>query len=199
MATEASKAMDRRTVSEYGRYFVGAGIDIGAGPDSIGRWKSKFTDMESVRAWDMPDGDAQYLASIDDNTFDFAHSSHCLEHMRQWDIALSHWTRVVRPGGYLIITIPDWRMYEHRKWPSRFNSDHKWAFSMTESSLHAPVVRITKHELEAAGFIVHKLWEVTNGFDDNLPDIVDQTAYLTNAECAIEMVLEKRPGVYIYK
>ena len=199
MSSEASKAMQRRTVEEYGKYFTGYGVDVGSGPDHIGKWAGKFKGIQNVKAWDMPDGDAQYLATIDDDSLDFVHSSHCLEHMRQWDIALSNWTRVVKPGGYLVITIPDWELYEHRKWPSRFNSDHKWAFSLTENSLNAPVVYLTKDNLEAAGFIVHKLWRVEDGFDFNLPDMVDQTAYVTGAECAIEMVLEKRPRLHIYR
>lgn len=193
MASEASKAMERRSVEEYGKYFTGYGIDVGSGPDGIGRWNHKFKGITKVKHWDMPDGDAQYLASVPDNEFDFLHSSHCLEHMRQWDIALFHWARVVKPNGYLVITIPDWVLYEHRKWPSRFNSDHKWAFSLTESSLRAPVIWLTPWKLEDVGFIVHKLWLVEDRFDPNLPDMVDQTAYITGAECAIEMVLQNRP------
>lgn len=199
MSSEASKAMARRSVEEYGRFFRGKGIDIGSGPDSIEKWAGKFTGMESVRSWDLKDGDAQYLATVPDDSYDFVHSSHCLEHMREWDIALSNWTRVVKPGGFLIITIPDWVMYEHRMWPSRFNGDHKWAFSMTEGSIKAPVVLITKDQLEHAGFIVHKLWTVTDNFDTSLPIQIDQTAYVTNAECAIEMVLEKRPKLVVLK
>lgn len=193
MSKEASKAMNRRTVEEYDKYFQGHGIDVGAGPDAITPWAAKFKGIKSVKVWDMPDGDAQYLKTVKDRTFDFLHSSHCLEHMRQWDIALQHWSRVVKSGGYLIITIPDWVMYEHRKWPSRFNSDHKWAFSLKESSLRAPVQYLTKHELEHMGlFFVEKLWEVRNGFDERLPDMVDQTSYSADAECAIEMILRNR-------
>lgn len=193
MSYEASKAMRRRTVEEYGKYFQGDGIDVGAGPDPITKWADKFTGIRKVKVWDLPDGDAQYLGSVPDNTYDFLHSSHCLEHMRQWDMALGHWSRVVKSGGYLIITIPDWVMYEHRHWPSRFNSDHKWAFSLNESSIRAPVMYLRKDQLEHMGlFFVEKLWEVRNGFDERLPDVVDQTAYSDVAECAIEMVLRNR-------
>lgn len=193
MSNEASKAMSRRSIEEYGKYFTGNGIDVGAGPDPITRWAGKFKGMKKVKVWDMPDGDAQYLSTVADNTYDFLHSSHCLEHMRQWDVALGNWSRVVKSGGYLVITIPDWVMYEHRKWPSRFNSDHKWAFSLKESSLRAPVVYLTKDVLEISGlFFVEKMWEVRNGFNEMLPDMVDQTAYSADAECAIEMVLRNR-------
>ncbi|MET5115770.1 methyltransferase type 11, partial [Burkholderia pseudomallei] len=58
------------------RYFVGDGIDVGAGPDGLGRYRLQFAAMRSVREWDLADGDAQLLAGVCDNTFDFLHSSH---------------------------------------------------------------------------------------------------------------------------
>lgn len=62
------------------RYFVGRGIDIGAGDDSPGQFAGFFPGMGSVRAWDVSDGDAQYMAAGEADSFHFVHSSHCLEH-----------------------------------------------------------------------------------------------------------------------
>lgn len=52
---EASKAMTRRLhdVRYASRYFVGNGIDIGAGNDSIGLYAEWFPGMRQVRAWDL--------------------------------------------------------------------------------------------------------------------------------------------------
>ena len=86
--------------------------------------------FDSCKNWDLPDGDAQYLAGVPDGTYDFLHSSHCLEHMVDPGIAMANWVRVVRGGGYLVITIPDEELYEHLHWPSRFNGDHKWSFTI---------------------------------------------------------------------
>ena len=55
--------------------------------------------MKSCRSWDLPDGDAQYMASIEDGLFDFVHSSHCLEHMQDPQTALANWIRILKPGG----------------------------------------------------------------------------------------------------
>ncbi|MEI7819984.1 MAG: methyltransferase domain-containing protein [Verrucomicrobiota bacterium] len=129
---ENSKALMRRLFdSRFAtRYFVGHGIDIGAGPDSLRQYAEQFPGMRGCRDWDLKDGDAQLLATIADVSLDFAHSSHCLEHMRDPREALHHWLRVLKPGGYLVVMIPDEDMYEQGVFPSTFNPDHKWTFTM---------------------------------------------------------------------
>jgi SAM-dependent methyltransferase len=112
------------------RYLIGEGIDIGAGPDSIAQYYEFFPLMKSCRAWDMPDGDAELMESVEDNSFDFVHSSHCLEHMRSPHIALDNWIRILKPGGYLVCLIPDEDLYEQGVFPSTFNTDHKHTFTI---------------------------------------------------------------------
>ena len=108
---------------DFQRYLIGQGIDIGAGPDCL------QVERGNVRAWDMPDGDAQYLQGVPDNFYDFVYSSHCLEHMVNVEISLTNWLRVLKPGGHLYTVIPDYILYEKLTWPSRFNIDHKQSFS----------------------------------------------------------------------
>lgn len=129
---ETSKALMRRLHdSRFAtRYFVGDGIDIGAGSDFLGQYTEQFPLMASCRPWDVKDGDAQLLATVPDASLDFAHSSHCLEHLRDPREALKHWLRVLRPGGHLVVMIPDEDLYEQGVFPSTFNSDHKWTFTM---------------------------------------------------------------------
>jgi SAM-dependent methyltransferase len=129
---ETSKAVMRRLHDNRfaTRYFVGSGIDIGAGSDTLGQYTQFFPLMEECRAWDLQDGDAQLLAGVPDNTLDFAHSSHCLEHMREPREALKNWLRVLRPGGHLVVLVPDEDLYEQGQFPSTFNTDHKWTFTL---------------------------------------------------------------------
>ena len=64
--------------------------------------------MKSCRAWDVPEWeDAELMESIEDNYFDFVHSSHCLEHMVNPYISLNNWIRILKPGGHLVCIIPD--------------------------------------------------------------------------------------------
>jgi SAM-dependent methyltransferase len=116
------------------RYIVGDGIDIGAGPDPLAQYHEFFPLMRSCRSWDLPDGDAQLMATIRDNTFHFVHSAHCLEHLRDPKNALQNWLRILKPGGHLICIIPDEDLYEQGVFPSMFNPDHKHTFSIFKKS-----------------------------------------------------------------
>ena len=115
------------------RYLVGSGLDIGAGADALSQFYEFFPLMTHCRAWDMGDGDAQYLDSIDDETVDFIHSAHCLEHLVDPHVALGNWLRVLKPGGHLVCLIPDEDLYEQGVFPSMFNEDHKHSFTIAQA------------------------------------------------------------------
>jgi len=138
---ETSKALIRRLQdTRYAStYFKGDGIDIGAGDDPISKYSQQFPLMTSVKIWDVPDGDAQIMAGVADNTFDFVHSSHCLEHMRDSHEAFNNWLRICKPGGHLIITIPDEDIYEQGVWPSTHNPDHKMTWTILKEESWSPV------------------------------------------------------------
>lgn len=192
---EASKALMRRLYdSRYAtRYFVGNGIDIGAGPDPLGQYAEQFPLMRSCRAWDLADGDAQLLAALADASLDFVHSSHCLEHMRDPREAMHHWLRVLKAGGHLVVTVPDEDLYEQGIFPSTFNQDHKWTFTMHKASSwsdksvnlmamlgeFADRAQVLKAELLDATFRFK-----TQRFDQTLTPV---------GECAIEFVMRKLP------
>ena len=101
MAREQSKAAKRRfgDGAFHLRYFAGHGLDIGGKPDPLGLYVGAFARLLSCRTWDLDDGDAQFLAGVPDGSFDFVHSSHCLEHLRDPGEALGNWVRVTKPGG----------------------------------------------------------------------------------------------------
>lgn len=121
---ETAKCKEMRAArGDFEKYLRGSGIDIGAGDDVL------EVESGSVRRWDLEDGDAQTLAGIAENSFDFVYSSHCLEHMRDVAEALKNWTRVLKSGGYLYVVVPDYILYEKLMWPSLYNTDHKQSFS----------------------------------------------------------------------
>ncbi len=137
---ETSKAVMRRMRdSRYARhYFVGDGIDIGAGPDPLNHYSEFFPGMRSCRSWDLPDGDAQHMPGIANSSIDFVHSSHCLEHMVDARLAFGRWLQIVRPGGHLVVVVPDEDLYEQGHFPSRYNPDHKWTFTLSKDSSWSP-------------------------------------------------------------
>lgn len=119
--TETTKARGRRlTECFFEKYCQGLGLDIGYGGDLV---------CVNARGWDIEDGDAMLLEGLADESFDFVYSSHTLEHMKDLNVALTNWWRVLRPGGYLLLYVPHRDLYEKRSvLPSRWNLDHKHYF-----------------------------------------------------------------------
>lgn len=193
---ECSKSIARRLSDPNfsNRYFVGDGIDIGGKPDPLALYAGMFTRMGAVRTWDWEDGDAQYLASVADESLDFVHSSHCLEHLVDPREGLRHWFRALKPGGHLIVTVPDEDLYEQGVFPSTFNRDHKWTFTIWKpaswSDRSINVIDLVR-EL-GAGAELLRLEQLSSTYRFDLPRF-DQTLTPVG-ECGIEFVVRKRPA-----
>jgi SAM-dependent methyltransferase len=192
---ECSKSIQRRLADSnfLRRYFVGHGVDIGGKPDPLSLYQEFFPLMKSVRTWDWEDGDAQLLAGVEANAFDFVHSSHCLEHLVDPHVGLKNWFRVVKTGGYLIITVPDEDLYEQGIFPSTFNRDHKWTFTIfKEKSWSERTLNILDlvRELDSSAEVV-RVEQLSGNYRFDLPRF-DQTLTPV-AECGIELIIRKRP------
>ena len=191
---ECSKSIARRLADSNftRRYFVGAGIDIGGKPDPLALYQELFCRIESVQTWDWEDGDAQIMDGVPANHFDFVHSSHCLEHLVDPYLGLRTWLRVVRKGGYLVITVPDEDLYEQGTFPSTFNRDHKWTFTIYKTSSWSAhsinVIDLIRDLGEAAELI--RLEQLNSTYRFELPRY-DQTLSPV-AESGIEFVIRKR-------
>jgi SAM-dependent methyltransferase len=108
----------------------GEGIDIGCGPDPV---------FPHVMPFDLAQGDANEILRHVHRQFDFVYASHCLEHMRDARAAIAQWWQLVKPGGVLFVIVPDEDLYEQGFWPSRFNRDHKWTFTIAKRASWSPV------------------------------------------------------------
>ena len=140
MPGETSKRRaDRIATGWFEKYLIGKGIDIGCGDDPV---------TPDCARWDLPEGNAQYMEGIDDESFDWVYSSHCLEHMCDPSVALGNWWRILKPGGHLIVMVPDEDLYEQGHWPSAFNSDHKTTWTIRKRESWSPVSRNLLDELE---------------------------------------------------
>lgn len=184
---ETSKMNRVRKERGYDAYFSGKGIDIGCGRDLLS--VKVFTNITSIMPYDQADGDANNCANLPDDHFDFVHSSHCLEHMRDPHISLHNWIRITKPGGHVIVAVPHEVYYEKLQWPSMYNLDHKWSFRLEETTplpksiwvqpflKKFPDVDVVLCELFLLHFDFSKFWP-------------DQT--LRDAVCQIEFVLRKK-------
>ena len=190
---ECSKSIARRLRdTNFVRfYFRGDGVDIGGKPDPLSLYAELFPGITSVKVWDLEDGDAQLMAGVKDNTFDFVHSSHCLEHLHNPEEGLKNWLRVLKPGGFMVVMVPDEDLYEQGVFPSSFNTDHKSTFTIFKDRSWSPKSKNLLDMLRSLGpeARVEKVELLTGTYRFDLPRF-DQT--LTPiGECGIEFIIRK--------
>lgn len=188
---ECGKAIMRRMHDPmFARaYFVGDGIDIGSGNDPLEQYGEMFPGMRTCRSWDTEDGDAQYMRGVDDDTYDFVHSSHCLEHMADPGIAIDSWIRILKTGGHLVCVVPDEDLYEQGEWPSTWNPDHKHSLTIYKRSSWCPA-SVNLFSLLWRNDIAVQYIKLLNATHRTIVDRIDQT--LTPiGESAIEFVVRK--------
>lgn len=193
MSFETRKAMKRRWreddsgVLPWRLWFKGTRcLDVGCGPDKV--------PLDSFQGFDMKDGDANHLSKyFPENHFDVIHSSQSLEHMRYPIAAVMDWLTVIKTGGYLIVTIPLWELYEYMRWPSVTNPDHKSTWSFWQKGSPAPHHCKLPEWLDQFGCKVLLCRIVDDNYDYHLGMLkVDQTWIAENGvECFGEFVLQK--------
>lgn len=188
---ECSKTIVRRLSNPnfIRLYFKGNGIDIGGKPDPLANYTELFPLVKSIRTWDKEDGDAEFMSSIKAETYDFVHSSHCLEHMKSYSVAIENWIRILKPGGYLIVTVPDEDLYEQQHFPSIFNKDHKWTFTIYKHKSWSPksvniidLIKLFDCSVEKIE-LLNSTYRTILEYDQTLTPI---------AECGIEFILRKK-------
>jgi len=122
--SETSKVRD-----SLARFCVGDGLDIGYGGDSI---------LPTAICIDLPNryaryketpqhlhGDARKLIWFNNNCLDYVYSSHVLEDFDDTRAAIDEWLRVLKPGGRLVLYLPDEQLYQkHCRRQGKIPSTH---------------------------------------------------------------------------
>ena len=175
---ETSKAHARRVREGFfEKYCKGEGLDIGCASDPL---------TPECSGWDLPNGDAQYLDGIEDESFDFVYSSHCLEHMVDVRIALKNWFRVVREGGTLILYIPHRDLYEKKRaLPSRWNIDHKHMFLIGRAEAPDTLDIVEEIRSSLTGYDIEYVKKCDEGHT------IDNPLVHSDGEYSIEIVIRK--------
>jgi predicted SAM-dependent methyltransferase len=116
------------------QYCQGDGLDIGFGGDPI---------VPHAICLDMPKGyanydnhvqhlhgDARNLYWFRSDSLDWVYSSHVLEDFEDTRSVLYEWLRVVRPGGYIVLYLPDEQTYRaycsHQCKPPNIHHNHEF-------------------------------------------------------------------------
>jgi SAM-dependent methyltransferase len=132
-------------------YCTGNGIDIGTGGDPIVPHAIQvelslptylyYNSNQPPRSPIQWHGDDAALnLPFKDSVLDWVASSHLIEDYLDWTPCLREWTRVLRPGGRLIINLPDkvrWQAALDRGQPP--NCAHKHESHPGELSSYAPM------------------------------------------------------------
>jgi SAM-dependent methyltransferase len=116
-----------------------------------------------------------------DESVDAVYSSHCFEHIADYQAALRDWYRVLKVGGYVVIVVPHQYLFEKRRTlPSPSNLDHKRYY--TPESL----LREIGESYGENTYRVRHLAENDHGFNyESLPEDPSHGCY------EIELVVEK--------
>ena len=172
---ETNKARERRLQAGwFDKYITGKVIDIG-----VGRFESPGGADPVTPDCEMHDRhicDAHEMAVYEDFSFDCVHASHILEHMERPTEALQNWFRILKPGGYLIISVPERDSYERKlDLPGKWNADHKtmwiyagvgnsWTFNLSEFCQKAlPKAKIVEYHLAVSCSNLDRLHEHGDG------------------------------------
>jgi predicted SAM-dependent methyltransferase len=117
--------------SRLAHYCSGYGLDLGFGGDKIAP-HAIGVDMPQpyTRVGDDPvqlGGDARNLYWFRDGVLDFVYSSHLLEDFEDTVEIMREWVRVLKPGGHLVLYLPDERTYRAycQKTGHPYNQNHK--------------------------------------------------------------------------
>jgi len=101
--------------SSLASYCVGNGIDIGFGGDPIVPYAICMDQPSAYAHYDNYvqhlHGDAKNLYWFQSNSLDFVYSSHVLEDFEDTKTVLKEWLRVIKPGGNLVLYLPDEQTY----------------------------------------------------------------------------------------
>lgn len=99
-------------------YCKGSGLDIG----------SKFWPLPGAYAVDNNKEENAYLLdNWADGGLDFVFSSHCLEHLSDWQRALKLWIRKLKSGGIIFLYLPHHSMTLWLPGSPWVGNDHVWS------------------------------------------------------------------------
>lgn len=105
-------------ICETAKFFChGKGLDIGPG-----KWPLKG----AIPVENEEDQNAYNLGRFEDYSLDFVFSSHCLEHLKRWEDALSTWIRKLKAGGILFLYLPHESMKMWRPGGPWARHHHVW-------------------------------------------------------------------------
>lgn len=114
-----------------------SGLDLGYGGDSISPYAINVDlPLPYTKVGEDPQhlaGDARHLTWFKDDCLDYVYSSHLLEDFPNTTEILKEWIRVIKPGGMLILVLPNEMRY--RAHCQKFNEGRNMHHTIEEMSV----------------------------------------------------------------
>lgn len=134
-------------------YCDGCGVDIASQGDPVVPWAMNFElpekEFSYYNSGHKPRGPIQLSGFADKLPFnndclDFVYSSHLLEDFSDWNPVLKEWVRVLKPGGKLIVLIPDRELWLAALAKGQNPNDaHRHEGQVGELTTYAPALGLT--------------------------------------------------------
>lgn len=147
------------------KYCKGNGLDLGFGGTAISKSaiavdREEHNPSRAKNDHAMPThlvGDVRNLYWFKDGVLDYVFSSHALEDFVDTEAVLKEWLRVLKPGGNLVLFLPDEQVYRSVTPDEIRNQAHKHPdFSL----------QFVKNCLQNIGYgeetVIHEMWPVPN-------------------------------------
>ena len=191
-------------------YFSGRGLDICGSGDSLNTFIRWFPRTQEITPWRKSLSDLQDVPGVDEQSYDFVHASHRFQLLSNPQKALARWLDLVKPGGYVVFTVPDEDFLSSRNTVVLTTPGDTGAHS--NSSENNRNTRFTIHKPEQESSTSRNVLDIARTFSrvascerialirDNYEDGQQNEEPDTRrfAECVIEVVLRKREAPSIH-
>lgn len=140
-------------------FCFGNGLDLGFGGDPIlpsSICIDRAEDHASRSKCENPSpthitGDIWNLEWFKDGSLDYVFSSHALEDAEDTRAVISEWMRVLKPGGHLVLFLPDQKTYEE--------DCRRRDYPPNKAHIHADFsLKFVKDRLPFKSRVVHEEW-----------------------------------------
>jgi SAM-dependent methyltransferase len=182
--------------SRYANIWLsGQGLDISDASDPLSSYTSSFPKISALDLLDQAATHPEYLDNIPNDTYDFVHSAFQLQYFEQPFVAVRNWLRVIKPGGFLIIKVPDEDLWYQGVWPPTVDPAAKFSFSLYKSKSWNVQYSINSYSFFTQNAIyidVLKGDRLDENYNYATPNI-DQIS--NSCECGVEFVLRRRTDI----
>lgn len=172
-------------------YFAGPGFDFDEVGGCLATHAHLFPRVNRVVTWQ---GDVMTVPGVEERSFDFVHASQCLQQAVNPGKALARWLDLLKPGGYLVLTVPDEDLARALVQPGENAPDRRASFTICKpaEASPAPVNVLDLVESLSGMASCERVMLMRDHQADEGTATAASSSANSLAEAAIEVVLRRR-------